>query len=332
MKQLKKVFTMLLAGAMVLTTAACSSTSGGIADSGQVLVEASKKLSGVKSFNATMKVELDMGPAKDSANEEANKEESTNEETTKEESTNVVTTTDLSIFADPLKAKIETYSNDGKTDSPKSTVYIEEKDDAFTSYMQNGENWLTQIMEKDFIDYALSQYDPRVGFDAYSKAVYNVKEIGSEDIDGVKAKKYEGTLPGASIQTIAYQLGFFSYIGLGNLPPDYFVNLPDAKVTFWISPEGYPIKYSFDLTQILQLFFDKTGEQAGGEQAQKVSVNKYLVEEVCTNIEKAEAFDFPEGAKPLETQTNEDTNQAGQSEQTAEPTPQAAPEESVPVE
>lgn len=245
------------------------------------LLAARDKLLAAESFQGSLKIDLAMSD--DTG-----------------ESSNVITTTDLTLFASPLLAKIDTMSTDGNEESPQSRVYIEEKDGVFTSYMENAGSWRKQEMDKSFIDYALDQYDPRSCFDAHVKAAYELKEAGTEKIGEVEAKKYEGIIPGASVQTVAYETGLFSFIGLGNLPGNYFVDIPDVKVCFWISSEGYPVKYSLDLTEVLQQFFDRTREEmvAAGENApEKVTIAHYIVEGNSGQFGVAEAFEIPQEAK-----------------------------------
>lgn len=316
MNQCKKWLAIGLTGMMIFSAAGCSSTGkeaennkpsetrsdlDGTLGTKDALYAGDEKLSASENYTGSLKIDFAL-------------QDDTGQ------SSSMVTTTELNLVQSPLLAMMKTTSIGGQSGDASanqemtSTVYIEEKDGVFTSYMENNSLWQKIEAEEKFIDYVLNQYDPKASFHTYIQSVYEVRVAGTEEIDGIKATKYEGIIPGASLQTIAYERGLFTYVGAANLPGDYYITMPDVKMVFYISPEGYPIKYSIDLTEALQGFFDQAREellQAGNDVESvpaKTTVERYIIEGMAGNFGKASAIEIPEEARnatSIETDTPE---------------------------
>lgn len=271
-----------LAAALTLSLAGCAGGSGGSGGGApkDPLVAAQEKMQSVKNMDATMTMEMNMDM---SMGEQSQSVEST-------------TTMDMTYFNDPVKLKAEVeVSAQGMTQN--MSVYAEEKDGAYTMYLFDGANWMSQATTKE----ELEGYSAKDSMDLYLQSGSSFKEDGTEQVNGADATKYTGVIKGDALKEVMEASGAMDSLGslaqLGVTEEQIagmLDSLADMPVSVWLDKDYYAVKYEMDMTATMDSLMGKMIE-AIGDQAQglEMKVPKMLITMTCSNFDKVADFEIP---------------------------------------
>lgn len=245
--------------------------------------EAQKKMTDIKSLEATTVMEMDMVVG-------ANGEE---------QSLQSVTTMDLSCVYDPLVMKLDMTVDAGEAGSAQTSMYFENTDEACMAYVNDGSGWQSQPISITDVD----QYDFSSDMDVYLNGNYNFQEAGKEDVDGVSARKYEGFITGEEMKDLIRSSGALDSVdqlGIDTSQVDGMLDgIGDLKVDLWIDEATfYPVKYVIDMTEPMDTLMGKLVE-AMGEQGEglSMSIPKMVISMTCRNYNAVTGLAVPEEAK-----------------------------------
>ncbi|MEM1485596.1 hypothetical protein V6615_12065 [Oscillospiraceae bacterium PP1C4] len=180
MKSLKKISAIVIATTM-LTLAACN---GANKSAAEILAEAEKKVVEAKSMAGNMSLDMSM------------KMFMYEEKVTMD----ILSEMNTVVFQKPTKMYIDGYTimeTMGQSMDMKSKIYVLEKDNIYTVYMNMAElGWMKEEMDMSL----LTQYNPQASIELYWSNTESFKEIGEETLEGnIKATKYNGAITGDAI-------------------------------------------------------------------------------------------------------------------------------------
>lgn len=280
MKLFKILTTTILAVAMMFSFTAC-----GKEKTLEENISASKKaVSKIKNYNANMSIDVAMN--------------------TDGQEESFLATNEITKFEKPLFLKMEMTAAQGDVEGSKSTMYIEEKNNKFTTYMDNigATGWIKQTMPKARIDEAIKQYDIKGRVAEYLEKGTRFKEISKEDVEGITTTKYEGIIAADKVKEVLEAAGPLDFLGLTGVDEQFFKDIKDLKFSVWVADKGsYAVKYSIDFAPAIQTIIDNLhASYEGTEVVSKINMTKYNIEVDIMNIGKAKKIEIPEEVRAAE--------------------------------
>ena len=283
MRKLKKLGAIVLTSLFVVSTVACGSSSSGKDDVTSRLVEAQKKMEEVKNAEATLEMKL---------------EAVSTDEDGKEESLNMSTTGNIVMFSDPIKAKIEMNMALEGLGSVDMNMYMEEKDGKYISYTNLLGSWTATEVSLDDVD----QYSLEKNAELYIKDLKNVKEIGTEEINGENTTKIEGEVSGEQLKSLIESSGMLDLTGLSETETKemekLLANMGDLKLTVWLNDDNYMVKVSEDLTEFANKLVKNLAEE--DDTINDASFTNLVVTISYDKFNEAQDFEIPEDARNAE--------------------------------
>ena len=143
-----------------------------------------------------------------------------------------------------------------------SRSYIRQDGDTYTAYTSTdgGSTWSAQ--EVDVGD--ISQYDAAKSLDFYLGAAESFTLTGEEELDGVKALRYDGELTGDKLNEAMALTGADDMIAStsGTEAPSFTGSMP---MTIWLDSASYlPLRYDLDMGEIMTGYMQQSlGETEG---------------------------------------------------------------------
>lgn len=272
MKFGKRTAAFALSAALALSLTACGSgtekTTGDIAT-------ALEKINAVKSLDATMIMEMDMSVMGQTVGTE--------------------TTMNMSCFNDPMKLKADMSMDMGEIGSATMNVYAAMDGDNYTVYLYDGSAWTSETVDMSY----LQQYDAKESMNLYLESGDDYTQEGTEEINGSTANKFTGVIRGDALEEVLAASGATSSLegSVGDLDlAELYSDLGDMPVTVWVDQEsGYPVRYSMDMTQLMQGIMEKSMAAVGGEgdASATLTVDKMTVVMDCFNFDNATDFEIP---------------------------------------
>lgn len=278
MKLAKRTAVLALGGLLALSAAACGGGTTGADDPQARIQAAAEKVNAAESMEAAMTMEMDM--------------------TVMGQTLESDTVMNMVCFTDPMKLKADMTMDMGELGSLSMTMYAREEDGVYTSYLYDGSGWISSAM--DLGD--LEQYDAQQSMDLYLQSGADYAYQGAEEINGVAADKYTGVIRGDALEEVLTASGaassMSSTLGGADLSQLYS-GLGDLPVAVWVDSEsGYPVRYTMDMTALMQGLLDQllaAGDETGGD-AVPVTVEKMALTMDCSAYNSAADFDIPEEA------------------------------------
>ena len=288
MRKLKKMGAILMTGLLIMSATACGTEKqtgqSGSNDVQAKVAAAQKKMAELKSAEAVMDMDMSI-TAKD--------------EDGKEQSFDMKTTSTMVMFNEPMKVKVDMKMSMGELGETTMEMYAEEKDGKYISYTNLLGAWTATELDKD----AIQQYSLEQNADMYLNGISNVKEAGSEEVNGEKTTKYEAEISGEAIEELAKSTGVFDLAGLSDeeskTMEEMFTDAKGIKITVWLNEDNYIVKISEDLTDLMSGVMEKASEASGSEE-DTGSISKFVINMTYSNFDKATDFEIPEDAQKAE--------------------------------
>ena len=304
MKKIKKLGAVLLASVFMISTVACGSTESGGTDSTDTqkisaeerLADSQKKMADVESVHMSMDMNIGMNIQTEDA---------------KEQEVNMNTTSEIDMFQNPLKMKMamtmdlgdllgaEAEDLEGIDTNQTMEMYMDEVDGKAMMYMTMFGQWLKQEMDLS----ELTQYDTEEMTKLYTDGLSDVKEVGTEEINGETTTKIEGVINGDSVQKILAASGMEDYMteasGLDQETLDQLLSeITDFKMAIWLNEDNYMVKVEEDLTEMINVMMENMLE--GTEDAGSVTYTAFKMIATYSKFNQVEDFTIPEEAKNAE--------------------------------
>ncbi len=295
---IKAIVALLLIVVMACGLAACgnnggsSSGAGGTSDSAnsagksmeEVLYAASENMQNAESMTYTMDMEMTMKVFGVDMN--------------------TVMTADVKTIQDPLSLELIGNMDMGSMGSYDMEIYTEPDGDKLVMYtgMDTGDQMQWMKTKVDLDSSQISQYDAQSNIQVYIENAKNFSQVGEEEINGVKAVRFDGTISGESIGAALEESGMNEQLAGSGIedPAALYGEMGDIPVSFWVDTEKELIvKYSIDMSEAIQKMMAKAMEQAEAESEEAaeiaglLTIERSVVTMTITGINNVEAIVVP---------------------------------------
>ena len=284
MKKAKKLMAALFAMVLLVAMTACSPQM----TLEQKIQKALDNIAGMKNVDAGMNMDIEMGMMGMTISMQMKG--------------------DIVTFTDPMKMKMDmTVSALGQEQTLQ--MYAQETDGAITTYANDGTGWTAQQLSQEEFD---TQYSSSMNgsADVFLKAMKDFTQAeGTEEINGRKTIKVEGTISGTDIAEALKASGMMdamgSEMGAADLDTEQLEaltkDMSGMKITLWLDDAKYvPVKIEMDMAEMMSSLIEKAMEEAtsqsGSDLDLSMSISKCLVEITYDKINDAEDFDIPQEA------------------------------------
>ncbi len=287
----RKLLSLLLAGVMALSLAACNQSSdNGSPDNGSaqdldadgVLTQALSQEKDITSLGATMVMDMQL------------KLSAAGEEQTMDMSM----TTDMATISDPLKLKM-IMTTEAMGESAVVQVYAQKQDDSFMMYVNDGSSWTSgAVNESD-----LEGYMATANLSPILAGGVELKETGSEELEGRDTFHYTGSYTGENAKELLLSSGTLdsvSQLGLDatELMDSIGEELSGIPVNIWIDKENCQVlRYDMDMSSIMNDIFAAMLASMGSEaegMSMECPVAKITVD--CRDYNAVTDIEIPEEA------------------------------------
>ena len=275
MKTERKILSLLLILCLVLSFTACGSKK--MSDE-EILQESVKNMQALNSITTESSMEMGFSVGGKTMN----------------------MTTDMvqRIINEPLAMEqTMTTTMDGEAEEIQSAVYLEADGDNLITYTQIEGEWY-KTTQSGFE--ALKAYDSTGAMALYMEAVEKFKKVGTEEVAGVKANKYEGAIPEEYFQSVLEASGMDKQLGLQGASEesltDLFKGMGEMPITIWIDGEKLlPVKYDFDMSAMMKAIMSSMGM---GEE--ELSIEKVTMSMSITGYDNVDEIVIPQEARDAE--------------------------------
>ncbi len=235
MKKAKKLMAALFAMVLLVAMTACSPQM----TLEQKIQKALDNIAGMKNVDAGMNMDIEMGMMGMTISMQMKG--------------------DIVTFTDPMKMKMDmTVSALGQEQTLQ--MYAQETDGAITTYANDGTGWTAQQLSQEEFD---AQYSSSMNgsADVFLKAMKDFTQAeGTEEINGRKTIKVEGTISGTDIAEALKASGMMdamgSEMGAADLDTEQLEELTKdmsgMKITLWLDDAKYvPVKIEMDMAEMM---------------------------------------------------------------------------------
>lgn len=140
--------------------------------------------------------------------------------------------------------------------------YVTEVDGSYMAYASSdgGATWLSQPISEG----GLGQYDAAQSLEFYLSAAESFSLTGEEDLDGVKALRYDGALTGDKLNEAMALTGADDMVAstTGAAAPSFEGSMP---MTIWLDSETFlPLRYDLDMGEIMTSYMQQSVDESQG--------------------------------------------------------------------
>lgn len=293
-KNSRRLIVLLMLFVLIFTMAACGNkneagedASGGTGNAAmdEVLLKAVENLKDVSSLSYDMEMDMSMevmGTAFDT-----------------------LMSMDCKQIMSPVKMEILGTVDMGTMGKMDMMVYAEEENGGLTMYTgmvdeAQGTSWLKQSVEVN--SQQIAQYDAANSIELYASSASSIKEAGTEDVDGVKATRFDGIISGDDISKVVEQSGVESQVGIDG-PAELFKDSGNIPFSFWVDVEKEQIiKYEIDMTEVLKVALERAVENEEEGMAGMIGIKKMNTSVKIKGVNDVEDIVIPEEAKANATE------------------------------
>lgn len=284
MKQTRKK---LLAGLLVLALMLGLCACGGPKTPEEVIANVNENLAKVKSMTFGMTTEMTM----QSFNETVDMTISMDGETTTEPA---VVHADMNIDM-------------GAFGSIAMEMYAEQSDSAAVTYINTFGQWMKEEVD---LSEENGLIDAKGDMSTSLESAVELREIGTETIDGVEATRYDGVITKENLQKVLDSTGMLNELGdvlgmqdgLGDTAENT-AELGDIPISIWVDKEAMmPVRYEMDMTELMQALMTQAlaaelGEDADALGEDYLTISKVRITMTVGGFDSVEAIVIPDEAK-----------------------------------
>ena len=222
------------------------------------------------------------------------------------------TLSEIQFIMDPLTMKMNMSLSMAGVDELEDTgnmttsSYMETVDGTAWMYMDAGDGtWYKQNLGDAA---ALQQYDVTQTIDAYVSTPEQFKSVGTEEVNGSEATKFEGVLSEDSLNDAINNSGVLSQMNLDGIDEatlqSMYEGMDDLAMTLWIDNETLlPVKYEMDMSDMMNTVMKNLMASTDETAAAQISVDKVFVTVEITGYDNVSAIEIPEEARNAEEMT-----------------------------
>ena len=253
MKNMKQLSALLCSAALLFSLSACGNNAEEApATPADAIIAASQKANEATSMSASnqMHIDIAMSESSESYNIDMN------------------VNMDIDMIMEPIQMQIA-YSMDmgellGGTIS--GDVYITEDSGVFTAHSYTFGQWTTEEIPLG----DLEQYNVQATIQLYLNSAESFVNAGEETLEsGITATKYTGVISNEALSDVISSTGVTD--SLAGLATDenvdwesIYKDIGEMPISIWISSEGYPVRYEFDMTKLMNKMFTNMMNQLAG--------------------------------------------------------------------
>lgn len=208
----------------------------------------------------------------------------------------VETAVKASLKTSPMKMHVQMAGHPADSETVESTseMFMEKNDSSFTTYMVMDGTWVKQELKNSYYKNATGQFDAQNALNLYLLNT-DWTEEGTEEVDGVSARKFTGVIPQEKVQTVADGAGALSYIGLSGLQAKMFEGVEGVAVTLWVAEDTHlPVRLTADYTSAFQRVVENMMAAYEGDETsiESLSVTEY-VEDTTYRLNEGVEVEMP---------------------------------------
>ena len=301
MKRFKSLAAIMLAVVMTFSVASCapkkednasSSSNTETAKTPELVSTAKEKLTDIEDFKSTLEYLM----------------VSSSEDQTV---TNKVTV-DVESIEDPYSMHmfrtVESDIGDGENISVSSDMYAHQVDDEkYEIFMELEDKWYKQTIDGASVAYVTASFKSLNVMKAIFNFAKDFKEVGTEQVNGKDAVKFDATLDKSSVASIVKAGNMLEYIQISDIDPSYYEGIESETVSVWIDKEtNLPVKYSLNLANvdnnIFNILIDTLVNEQGAnkEEIGTLNIDDFTVSAVLTDMDNVESVVIPDDVKNAE--------------------------------
>lgn len=209
---------------------------------------------------------------------------------------------EAAVFHDPLKLKM-LISMEVMGVSMDTELYALQEGNSYVLYTGTPGHWKKERLSPSAFEERMGQQaDVRASVNLYLENAGNFIDGGTEEVEGVTARRIQGFLSEDSLREVMEASGALENAGLTveaiseDLMKEIAQNIGELPITVWLDEERMlPAKYELDMTELMQGVFDEIFKELGTE-AKDFSVGNVFISMTLKDVGAAEEFDLPEEA------------------------------------
>lgn len=206
----------------------------------------------------------------------------------------------IAYNAEPLTMEMKMTMDMGEQGQLDMVMYAGQEDDNLVLYMSDGTNWGKQTLA----DAAqLEQYNAQDSMGIYLENIDSFQEVGTEQVNGSDAAKYEGVIANDALNEVMAASGMeeqLAQYGLtGEEAAAIYQDLGDLPVAIWIDKESnLPVKYEMDMTAMMQNIMTKLFENMDiAAEDMDFTVDNMFISMTLYDFNNVDEIEIPEEAK-----------------------------------
>lgn len=194
-----------------------------------------------------------------------------------------------------------TVKADEGTMEQNSISYLIPENGGYTEYFSDGSQWRKVSTEDASL---LSGFNARAFAAAFFVDVLSFGKAGEDNLDGVKALRYEGQLGGKDLVNMLDMLGYF-YNSIGSMSENQQAkiianlekDLEPVTVKVWVSEAGYPVRFEVSLTDMLKNLAESISKTLGNLESGEWAITEYEIVMTVSDFDGFDSIELPEEAK-----------------------------------
>lgn len=278
-KQMTKWLALALAVMLMISMTACGNGNGGNSTE-DVMKAAQDALNEVSSMRYDMVMDMNLSAGGQTVESK--------------------TSGQIAYNADPLAMEMKMTMDMGAQGKVDMLMYAGQDGDDLVMYMSDGANWGKQTLA----DAAqLEQYNAQDSMGIYLENIDSFKEVGTEQVNGSDAVKYEGVIANDALNEVMAASGVEEQLAQYGLTGDeaaaIYQDLGDLPVAIWIDAESnLPVKYEMDMTAMMQTIMTKIFENMDvATEDMDLTVDKMFISMTLYDFNNVGEIVIPEEAK-----------------------------------
>ena len=177
-----------------------------------------------------------------------------------------------------------------------SRMILSSEEGTDTVYLLHDGEWNKEVVQPKNFRLGAYQYDVAETAILLMEKSPNFQSFGEEDYNGVKAQKYEGTIPLTSLPDLFKMTGSLSLVGT-DIGDSYYGKCSDQFVTLWVDSNNVIIGYEMDLTDVVTKLFEKLySENNITDEAAMIKFESYIAKGTISEYDTEIYTELPEGA------------------------------------
>lgn len=213
-------------------------------------------------------------------------------------------TMDIKTINSPMAMEAVGTMDMGDMGKMDMKIFGEEENGKLTMYSGVGDETEGLTWVKEAVDVnssQVNQYNAQYSIDLYMDSANSFKEVGTEDVNGVKAVRYDGTISGDDIAKVVENSGMEEQVG-SEVTADMFKDAGDITVSFWVDTEKELIvKYEMDMSDVMQHIMEQAVASAAegeeGDMTSLLSITSVVISMEITGIDNVDSITVPDDAK-----------------------------------